>query len=105
MKNIEKFLDSPTNRTGISIWLGTFITMMVQYFVLHLLPPSADLLGLVLGLVKIIQPENTVTVAQLQRAVADVRAALTGKNPEAISAVVSDAEGIASAVVTKSNSV
>lgn len=93
-----KFLESPANRTGLAIWLGTVVTAVVQYFVLHQAVPSADLLGIVLGLVKIVQPENSVTVAQLETAIADLSAALTTKNAAAIGAVVADAEGIVAGV-------
>jgi hypothetical protein len=96
------FFDSPANRSGLAIWLGTAITAAVQYFLLHLQPPSADLLGLVLGLVKVIQPENSVTVAQMQRAIADVQRAMAVKSPAAIGAVVADAEAIVDGVVKNS---
>jgi hypothetical protein len=96
------FFDSPANRSGLAIWLGTVITAAVQYFLLHITPPSADLLGLVLGLVKVIQPENSVTVAQMQRAIADVQSAMAVKSPAAIGAVVADAEAIAGGVIKSS---
>jgi len=102
MIKFEVFLDSPANRTGLAIWLGTAITAAVQYFLLHVTPPSADLLGLVLGLVKVIQPENSVTVAQMQKAIADVQSAMATRSPAAINAVVADAEAIAGGVVKNS---
>ncbi len=32
---VAGFFESPQNRTGISIWIGTAITALVQQFVLH----------------------------------------------------------------------
>jgi len=91
---MKKFFESPENRTGLAIWLGTVVTAALQYFWLHQGVPSADLLGLVLGLVKIAQPENCVTVAQLEAAIGDVSLLLKTGNSAAAGAVVADAEGI-----------
>jgi hypothetical protein len=100
MIKIDKFFDSPANRTGLSIWFGTLITAAVQYFLLHITPPSADMLGLVLGLVKIIQPENAVTVSELQKSIADLSSALSAKTPGNIAALIMDAEQIVDGVVS-----
>jgi hypothetical protein len=94
-----EFFESPSNRTGLSIWLGTAMTAAVQYFGLHAQLSSVDVLGIVLGFVKIIQPENIVTVGQLQKAIADVSTMITAKTPAAINAVVADAESIVADVV------
>ena len=95
MNLIRAFLQSPTNRTALAVWLGTAITVALQYFVLNQTPPSEDLFGLVLGFVKIIEPETAVTAAQLKTAIADVTALIGTKNPAAIDTVVADAEAIA----------
>ena len=95
---MQKFFESPENRTGLAIWLGTAVTAALQYFWLHQVVASADLLGLVLGLVKIVQPENCVTVTQLEKAISDVSALLKTGNSAALGAVVADAEGIVAGV-------
>jgi|GEM_PF-4652516 hypothetical protein len=96
---LKQFFDSPENRTGLSIWIGTALTAVTQYFWLHVPLPSADILGIILGLIKIIQPENTVTVELLQKTIADVSVMITEKTPGAINAVVADAESIVGGVV------
>lgn len=95
---MEKFFQSPENRTGLAIWLGTVVTAGVQYFLLHQPVSSVDLLGLVLGLVKILQPENCVTVVQMEKAIGDVAALLKAGNASAAGAVVADAEGLVAGV-------
>lgn len=97
----QKFLDAPENRTGLSIWLGTAVTAAAQVFLLHTHPLSADLLGVVLGLVKILQPENSVTVAQLEKAIADLSHAVAAPAPATIGNVLQDAEAIAAGVIAK----
>lgn len=92
---MKAFLESPTNRTALAIWLATIITALVQYFVFHTAPSSADLLGVVLGLVKVIEPDSAVTVSQLEKAVADTATAITTKSPAAIESAAADAVEIA----------
>lgn len=92
------FFESPQNRTGISIWIGTAITALVQEFVLHRALSPADLLGLVLGLLKIIEPENTATLAQLETVAADVKALIATHGPQALARVAADASGLVAAV-------
>jgi hypothetical protein len=96
---MRKFFESPENRTGLAIWLGTAVTAGVQCFGLHQAVSSADLLGLVLGFVKILQPENCVTVAQLEKAIGDVSALLKTGNAAAAGTVVADAEGLVASVL------
>jgi hypothetical protein len=69
-----------------------------QYFWLHEAVSSADLLGLVLGLVKILQPENCVTVAQLEKAIGDVSVLMKTGNSAAVGAVVADVDGLVAGV-------
>ena len=92
------FFDSPQNRTGVSIWIGTAMTALIQQFVVHQGLSAADLLGLVLGFLKIVEPETTVTLAQLEGAVADVKALITTRSPEALGRVAADANGLVEAV-------
>ncbi len=99
MKALKRFFDSPANRTGLALWLGTAITAFLQHFLLHMKLPPADLLGIILGLVKILQPENTVTVAQMQKAMTDLTVMLRTKNPADLETVVKDAEGLVAGVL------
>jgi hypothetical protein len=101
---MSKFFESPSNRTALAIWLATVITAALQYFLLHVRPPSADLLGLVIGLVKLIEPETAVTVPQLQRAMADLSMALATKSPAAIERVVADTQIIAAGITPPAKS-
>lgn len=98
-----KFIEAPENRTGLSIWLGTAVTASVQVFVFHTQLPTADLLGVVLGLVKILQPQNSVTVTQLETAIADVSRAIRAPTPAAIGTALGDAEAIAAGVASKTS--
>jgi hypothetical protein len=98
MNAFKAFIESPANRTGISIWLGTAITTGAQYFLFHIHPSSADLLGIVLGFVQVIQPENSVTVSQMQKAIADLSKAVTKKTPTAIGVEIGDVENIVAGV-------
>jgi hypothetical protein len=102
MSWLRAFLESPENRTGLSIWLGTAITALLQCLVLHQSLSAADLLGLVLGLVKIMQPENSVTVGQMQRAIGDVRGALQTGGAAAIANAANDIATIAAGTLQKS---
>lgn len=95
---MEAFFQSPENRTGLAIWFGTAVTAGLQYFWLHGAVSPADLLGLVLGLVKILQPENCVTVAQLEKAIGDVSVLMKTGNSAAVGTVVADVEGLVTGV-------
>jgi hypothetical protein len=97
---MERFFQSPENRTGLAIWLGTAVTAGLQYFLLHQVVSSIDLLGLVLGLIKILQPDNCVTVAQFEKAIGDVSVLLKTGNSAAVGAVVADVEGLVAGTVT-----
>ena len=97
---MERFFQSPENRTGLAIWLGTAVTAGLQCFWLHQEVSSIDLLGLVLGLVKILQPDNCVTVTQLEKAIGDVSVLVKTGNSAAVGAVVADVEGIVAGTVT-----
>ncbi|MGE4481995.1 hypothetical protein [Acidocella sp.] len=99
MQKIKTFFESPQNRTGVSIWIGTVITALIQLFGLHETLPTADLLGLIIGFLKIIEPENTVTLAQLETAVADVKTLLTGHGSQAVVNIAEDADGLIQAAV------
>ncbi len=91
---LASFFESPQNRTGVSIWAGTAITALLQQFVAHQALSPADLLGLVLGFLKIIEPETTVTISQLEGAVADVKALIATRSPAALANVAADANGL-----------
>ena len=98
MNSIRTYLQSPTNRTGLAIWLGTAMTAAVQCFVLKQTLPSEDLLGIILGFVKIVEPETAVTVPQLETAIADVAQLIRMKNPAEIETVAADMGTIAAGV-------
>jgi hypothetical protein len=93
---IKIFLESPANRAGISAWLATAITALVQYLVTHAAPPVADLFGLVIGFVALVQPDNSVTTSQLEKAISDVRIAIATKSPASLGAVIVDVQGLVS---------
>ncbi len=96
--SIKQFFNSPQNRTGVSIWIGTAITALIQQFVVHQSLSSVDLLGLTLGFLKIIEPETTVTLPQLQKSLADVKAMIGAYSSEALAKVASDTSGIVKAM-------
>ena len=95
---IEKFLDSPQNRTGILIWVGTMITALIQRFEFHQILSSIDLFGLILGFLKIVEPENTATLAQLQKSVTDLKVLFVTPDAESLGSVVSDVVGFVKAI-------
>lgn len=95
---VASFFDLPQNRTGISIWIGTAITALIQQFVMHQALSTVDLLGLVLGFLKIVEPENTATLAQLEGAVTAVKALIATHSPDALASVAADASGLVKAV-------
>jgi hypothetical protein len=101
---IKAFFDSPSNRAGLTAWLATLITAGIQYAVTRHAPPMADTLGLVIGLLAIIRPDNSVTVAQLEKVIADLSTAIVTKSPASLSAVITDAEGIVQSVTVPLNS-
>jgi hypothetical protein len=94
------FLKSPSNRAGLSAWVATVLTALVQYAATRAMPPMSDLLGVVVGLVAILQPDNTVTVTVLERAIADLRLAIETKSAANIESVVNDAVTIAAGVAS-----
>ncbi|MBU6419054.1 MAG: hypothetical protein KGQ79_04925 [Proteobacteria bacterium] len=96
--NLKSFLDSPQNRTGLSIWIGTAVTAFFQQFIAHQSLSTVDLLGLVLGFLKIVEPETTVTLAQLQKSLSDVRSLVSVPKADTIAGVISDVNGIAQAI-------
>jgi hypothetical protein len=95
---MKLFFESPSNRAGVSVWLATLLTVLAQYLAIRAAPPIADLLGVVIGFVAILQPDNTVSMAQLEKAIADLRTAVVSKSPGRIGAVIADAEGIVAGV-------
>jgi len=102
---MKLFFESPSNRAGVSAWLATLLTVLAQYLATHAAPPVADLLGVVIGFVAILQPDNTVSVAQLEKAIADLRIAMVSKSAASIGTVIADAENIMTGVTgAKSNS-
>lgn len=98
MQSFKAFLQSPTNRTGLAMWLGTAMTAAIQYFLLGLPLPPGDLLGIVLGFVKILEPETAVTLVQLEKAVLDVAQLLETRNYAGIVTVAADMGTIAADV-------
>lgn len=99
MNSIRLFFQSPTNRTGLAIWLGTAVTAALQYFVLKQALPSGDLLGIILGFMKIFEPETAVSVVQLETAISDVVQLIKAKNSADIEKVVADMGTIAAGVI------
>jgi len=96
---LAAFLKSPANRAGLSAWIATVLTAAIQYLVTRSVPPMVDLLGIAVGFVAMVQPDNCVTVDELERAIADVRAALVLKTPASVAPVITDAETIAAEVM------
>ncbi|MBU6448062.1 MAG: hypothetical protein KGQ26_00400 [Rhodospirillales bacterium] len=97
--SVRQFFNSPQNRTGISIWAGTMITASIQYFVFHQAISSIDLFGLILGFLKIVEPENTVTIPQLQKSITDIRALFARPTSESLVNAASDVNGFVKAIV------
>lgn len=97
---LRNFLQSPANRAGLSVWIATAVTAALQYAVSGTMPPLADLLGIVVGLVAMIQPDNSVTVDQLERSIADLRAALASRTPASFAPVLADAQSLVADVVS-----
>lgn len=86
------FFKSPQNRTGLAIWLGTAITALLQVFFLHQSLSSVDVFGIVVGFIKIIEPETTVTIGQLQQVLTDAKMLMKAPTMGEVSAL---AEGAA----------
>jgi hypothetical protein len=99
---MKLFFESPSNRAGVSAWLATLLTVLAQYLVTHAAPPLADLLGVVIGFIAILQPDNTVSVVQLEKAIADLRSAISGKSPASLGAVIADVDGIVAGMTAAS---
>ncbi len=97
---MKAFFEVPSNRAGISAWIATVLTMLVQCLLSHAAPLEADLLGIVIGFVAILQPDNSVSVTELEKAISDVRTAMQEKSQSSIDAAISDAAQIAAQVIT-----
>jgi hypothetical protein len=95
---LAAFLKSPANRAGLSAWVATVLTAVLQYVVTRTVPPMVDLLGIVVGFVAMVQPDNSVTTEELARAIADVRAAMARKTLQSVAPVIADAEAIVASV-------
>jgi hypothetical protein len=96
---LRNFIKSPANRAGLSAWIATALTAAIQYGVTRTVPPMADLLGILVGLVAMIQPDNSVTVDQLEHSIADLRAAMRSATPATIAPVVADAQALVGDVI------
>jgi hypothetical protein len=96
--SVQTFLDSEANRTGLAMWLGTVLVAALQYFALHQTPATADLLGLVIGAIKIWQPDATVTTAQLSGEIAAVKALIAAPGAGTVGAAIADTEALVDAV-------
>lgn len=96
MDNVKAFLVK--NQTALLTWLGTAALAGAQYFTTHTIS-SADLLGVLFGLLKIIEPDLTVTPAQVIKDGGDLAAAISKPSVQTIEQVVTDAEGIVNGVV------
>ena len=82
----SSFFKSPQNRTGLVIWLGTAITAVLQMFLLHQSMSSVDVFGIIVGFIKIIEPETTVTVEQLQQVLTEAKMLMKAPNSDDIAA-------------------
>ena len=96
--SVKEFFDSAQNRTGMSIWVGTAITALIQRFIFHEFLSSADLLGIVLGFLKIVEPDNTVTVSQLKKSMADMGVLIAAPKPDSRASVIFGESGLAKVV-------
>ncbi len=91
---IKAFLESPQNRTGLSIWAATALTALMQKFVAHQPLAGADLFGIILGFLKIIEPENTATLAQIESVETDIKTLFKSRCLDNIANVATDAAGL-----------
>ena len=85
------FFKSPQNRTGLAIWLGTAITALLQVFFLHQSLSSVDIFGLIIGFIKIIEPETTVTFEQLGQVLAETKMVMNMPNMSDVAALAEGA--------------
>ena len=96
--SIGKFLNSPQNRTGLSIWIGTAVTVLIQHFIFWHFVSDIDLFGFITGLLKIFEPENTVTTEQFQKFISDTEILFTAPTPKSLVGVASDVSGFVKAI-------
>lgn len=89
--HMSGFFKSPQNRTGLAIWLGTAVTALLQVFLLHQSLSSVDVFGIVVGFIKIIEPETTVTVEQLQQVLTESKMLVKAPSLGEISALAEGA--------------
>ncbi len=104
MQSFKKFLAVPSNRIGLSAWFATLLTVVLQYWFLDQIPPVDDALGLLLGAVAIIQPDNTVTKKQLEVAIADLKSFIASPAVSTEQNIAADVAGIASNIITGKSS-
>lgn len=86
------------NQTALIVWAGTALTAGVQYASGQNVS-SADLIGVVIGLAKIVEPSLAITVAQIQQDIADVQAVIAKPSVQTVEKAVTDAEGIVNGIV------
>ena len=96
---LSDLLATESNRTGLSLWIGTAIVAAIQYFILHQTPATADLLGAVVGLLKILQPDANVTVTQLASEITAVKALIAAPDAAKLGAVINDTEALVAGAV------
>ncbi|WP_298214002.1 hypothetical protein [Acidocella sp.] len=94
MLKIRSFFESPQNRTGLSIWAATALTALVQQVVAHQPLAAADVFGIILGFLKIIEPENTVTLAQMKTVETDIKKLIKVGDLGSFADVARDAAGL-----------
>jgi hypothetical protein len=93
-ERLEKFFDSPANRTGLVLWAGTAAAAAMQWYTTKAINP-VDVVGVLMGLAKIVLPDNSITSRMLLKAGVDIQAAL--KNPDSIGLVLADGATIVAA--------
>ncbi len=99
MKNsVMQFLESPANRAGVSAWIATALTALMQWIVTQSPPPLDDLLGLVIGLIAVIQPDNSVTKGQVETLISDLQLALRHPDLASGGQVLTDVTTVASSI-------
>lgn len=96
---VEKFFDSPANRTGLILWAATAIASVTQYYLIHDVSVVVLVTGILSGLIKIIMPDNSISQSQLAQLFKDGVAVFHSPTGQTINAVLTDVEGVITAAV------
>lgn len=96
---IKKRYAEPTTKTGVLTGIFTIIVDVIQYFIFHIVPTETTIIGSLLSISLIIIKDNTITIEQLEKAIADTISAIRSPTESNIKPAAADDIQIVTAII------